>query len=89
MVENISTALSKLRWFLVVAANSAFADKYRGADVKQVGHELGARYILAGSVRKGGNRLRVTAKLVEAATGNHLWAERYDRDLADSFAVHN
>jgi TolB-like protein len=87
MVENISTALSKLRWFLVVAPNSAFADKDRGADVKQVGHELGVRYILAGSVRKGGNRLRVTAKLVEAATGNHLWAERYDRDLADSFAV--
>jgi tetratricopeptide (TPR) repeat protein len=87
MVEDITTALSKLRWFFVIARNSAFAYKARAVDIKQVGRELGVRYILEGSVRKGGNRLRVTAQLVDAATGNHLWAERYDRDLADIFAV--
>jgi TolB-like protein/Flp pilus assembly protein TadD len=87
MVEDITTALSKLRWFFVVAPYSAFPDKDCATNVKQVGHELGVRYVLAGSVRKRRNRLRVTAQLIEAATGNHLWAERYDRDLADSFAV--
>jgi TolB-like protein len=87
MVDDITTALAKLRWFFVVAPKAAFADKDRAINVKQVGCELGVRYILAGSVRKGGDRLRVTAQLVEAATGNHLWAERYDRDLGQSFAV--
>src|SRR5205814_3477200 len=71
----------------VIARNSSFTYKGRAIDVKQVGRELGVRYVLEGSVRKGGNRLRITAQLVEAATGNHLWAERYDRDLNDIFAV--
>jgi adenylate cyclase len=87
MVEEIITALSRLRWFFVIARNSTFTYKGRAVDVKQVGRELGVRYVLEGSIRKSGNRIRVTAQLVEAATGNHLWAERYDRDLADIFAV--
>ena len=87
MVEEIITALSKLRWFFVIARNSSFAYKGRAVDIKQVGRELGVRYVLEGSVRRGGNRLRITAQLVDAATGNHVWAERYDRDLADIFAV--
>jgi adenylate cyclase len=87
MVEEITTALSKLRWFFVIARNSTFAYKGRAVDVKQVGRELGVRYVLEGSVRKGGNRVRVTAQLVEAETGNHVWAERYDRDIGDIFVV--
>jgi adenylate cyclase len=87
MVEEIITALSRIRWFFVIARNSTFTYKGHAVDVKQVGRELGVRYVLEGSVRKSGNRIRVTAQLVEAATGNHVWAERYDRDLADIFAV--
>jgi adenylate cyclase len=87
MVEEIITALSRIRWFFVIARNSTFTYKGRAVDVKQVSRELGVRYVLEGSVRKSGNRIRVTAQLVEAATGNHVWAERYDRDLADIFAV--
>src|SRR5499427_8588142 len=87
MVEEIITALSKMRWFFVIARNSSFTYKGRAVDAKQLGRELGVRYVLEGSVRKGGNRLRITAQLVDAATGNHVWAERYDRDLADIFAV--
>jgi len=87
MVEEITTALSKLRWFFVIARNSCFTYKGRAVDVKQVARELGVRYVLEGSVRKGGDRLRITAQLVEAETGNHVWAERYDRDLSDIFAV--
>ncbi len=87
MVEDITTALSKIRWFFVIARNSSFTYKGRAVDVKQVGRELGVRYVLEGSVRRGGNRLRITAQLVDATTGNHVWAERYDRDLADIFAV--
>ncbi len=87
MVEDITTALSKLRWFFVIARNSASTYKGRAVDVKQVGRELGVRYVLEGSVRRGGNRLRITAQLVDAQSGNHVWAERYDRDLADIFAV--
>jgi tetratricopeptide (TPR) repeat protein len=87
MVEEITTALSKIRWFFVIARNSTFTYKGRAVDVTQIGRELGVRYVLEGSVRKSGNRIRVTAQLVEAATGNHVWAERYDRDLADIFAV--
>ena len=87
MVEDITTALSKIRWFFVIARNSSFAYKGRAIDVKQVGRELGVRYMLEGSVRKGGNRLRITAQLVEAETGNHVWAERYDRDIGDIFVV--
>jgi adenylate cyclase len=87
MVEEIITALSRIRWFFVIARNSTFTYKGHAVDVKQVGRELGVRYVLEGSVRKSSNRIRVTAQLVEAATGNHVWAERYDRDLADIFAV--
>ena len=87
MVEEIITALSRIRWFFVIARNSTFTYKGRAVDVKQVGRELGVRYVLEGSVRKSGSRIRVTAQLVETATGNHIWAERYDRDLADIFVV--
>jgi TolB-like protein/class 3 adenylate cyclase len=87
MVEEIITALSKMRWFFVIARNSSFTYKGRPVDVKRVGRELGVRYVLEGSVRKGGSRLRITTQLVDAESGNHVWAERYDRDLSDIFAV--
>jgi adenylate cyclase len=87
ITEDITTALSKVRWFFVIARNSAFTYKGRAAGVKQVGRELGVRYILEGSVRQAGGLVRITAQLIEAAGGNHVWAERYDRKLADIFAV--
>ena len=87
MAEDIITALSKLRWFFVIARNSSFAYKGKSSDVRQVARELGVRYALEGSVRKAGNRLRITAQLIDAITGNHIWAERYDREVADIFAV--
>jgi adenylate cyclase len=87
IAEDIITALSKSRWLFVIARNSSFTYKGRAVDVKQIGRELGVRYVLEGSVRKSGNRVRITAQLIEAATGAHMWAERYDRDLADIFAV--
>jgi adenylate cyclase len=87
MVEDIITALSRYPSLFVIARNSCFTYKGRAVDVKQVGRELGVRYLLEGSLRKSGNRIRVTAQLVEAETGKHVWAERYDRDLADIFAV--
>ena len=79
MVEEIITALSRVRSFFVIARNSSFTYKGKAVDVKQVGRELGVRYLLEGSVRKAGNRLRITGQLVEAETGAHLWADRYDR----------
>jgi TolB-like protein len=85
--EDIITALSKLRWFLVIARNSSFAYKGKSAPLRQIGEELGVRYLVEGSVRKIGGRVRITAQLNDAATGSQLWAERYDRDLADVFAV--
>jgi len=87
IAEDIITALSRYPSLFVIARNSSFTYKGRAVDVKQVGRELGVRYVLEGSVRKAGNRIRVTAQLVEAGTGNHVWADRYDRDLADIFAV--
>jgi adenylate cyclase len=87
IAEDIITGLSRLRWLFVIARNSSFAYKGRNVDVRQVGRELGVRYILEGSVRKGGNRVRITGQLVEADTGNHLWAERYDRAPDDVFAI--
>jgi adenylate cyclase len=87
MVEDIITSLSRLRDFFVIARNSTFTHKGKAVDIKQVSREFGVRYVLEGSVRKAGNRVRVTAQLIEGATGNHVWAERYDRDLADIFAV--
>src|SRR5262245_57411164 len=85
--EDIITALSRLRWFFVIARNSSFAYKGKAIDVKRAARELGVRYVLEGSVRKGGNRLRITAQLIDASTGNHIWADRYDGDLTDIFAV--
>jgi TolB-like protein len=85
--EDIITGLSKLRWFFVIARNSSFTYKEKAVDVRQVGRELGVRYILEGSVRKGGNRVRITAQLIDAATGKHLWADHYDRELTDIFAL--
>ena len=85
--EDIITALSKLRWFFVIARNSSFTYKGKSVHLKQVAEELGVRYVVEGSVRKGGERLRITAQLNDVATGSHVWAERYDRDLADVFAV--
>jgi adenylate cyclase len=87
IAEDVITALSRYPSLFVIARNSCFTYKGRAVDVKEVGRELGVRYVLEGSLRKSGNRIRVTAQLVEAETGNHLWAERYDRDLADIFAV--
>lgn len=87
IAEDIITALSRFPSLFVIARNSSFSFKERTADVKQVGRELGVRYVLEGSLRKAGNRVRVTAQLIEAETGTHVWAERYDRDLADIFAV--
>ncbi len=85
--EDLLTALSRLRWLFVIARNSSFVYKGRAVDVKQISRELGVRYVLEGSVRKGGNRLRVTVQLIDAATGAHVWAERYDRGVEDVFAV--
>jgi TolB-like protein/class 3 adenylate cyclase len=85
MVEEIITALSRIRWLFVIARNSSFTYKRRSVDVKQVGRELGVRYVLEGSVRKGGNRVRITAQLIEAETGAHLWADRFDGSLEDVF----
>ncbi len=87
MVEEIITALSRIRWLFVIARNSTFTYKGRVVDVKQVGRELGVRYVLEGSVRKGGNRVRITAQLIEAATGSHLWADRFDGSLDDVFEL--
>jgi len=87
IAEDITTALSRYPSLLVIARNSCFTYKGRAVDVKQVGRELRVRYVLEGSVRKSGDRIRVTAQLVEAETGKHVWAERYDRDLADIFAL--
>jgi TolB-like protein/class 3 adenylate cyclase/tetratricopeptide (TPR) repeat protein len=85
MVEEIITALSRMRWLFVIARNSSFTYKGRAADVKQAGRDLGVRYVLEGSVRKAGSRVRVTGQLIDASTGAHLWADRFDGDLADIF----
>src|ERR1700736_2024549 len=85
IAEDVISALSHYPSLFVIARNSTFTYKGRAVDVKQVGRDLGVRYVLEGSLRKSGNRIRVTAQLVEAETGKHVWAERYDRDLADIF----
>jgi adenylate cyclase len=87
MVEDIITGLSRIKWLFVIARNSSFVYKGRAVNVKQVGRDLGVRYVLEGSVRKGGNRVRITSQLIEAETGQHVWAERYDRSLDDIFAL--
>jgi TolB-like protein/Tfp pilus assembly protein PilF len=85
--EDIITALSKLRWFFVIARNSSFVYKAKAVHLKQVAEELGVNYVIEGSVRKVGDRVRITAQLNDVATGSHIWAEHYDRGLADVFAV--
>jgi TolB-like protein len=87
VVEDILTALSRIRWLFVIARQSSFAYKYRAVDVKQIGRELGVRYVTEGSVRKFGNRVRVTAQLIDAETGAHLWADHFDGTLEDIFQL--
>ena len=87
MTEDLITAFSAMRWLSVTARNSTFSYKGQSPDVRQVGRELGVRYVLEGSVRKGGNRVRITAQLIDASDGNHIWAQRYDRELEDIFDV--
>ncbi len=87
IAEDLITALSKLSQLFVIARNSSFTFKGRNVDVRDVSKNLGVRYVLEGSVRKSGNRVRITSQLIDAKTGGHLWAERFDRDLTDIFAV--
>ncbi|TGP13129.1 transcriptional regulator, partial [bacterium M00.F.Ca.ET.227.01.1.1] len=87
MVDDIITGLARIKWLFVIARNSTFSYKGRAVDVKQVGRELGVRYVLEGSVRKAGHSVRVTAQLIDASTGTHIWAERYDRSSDDIFAL--
>ena len=85
MVEEIITALSRIRWLFVIARNSSFTYKDKSVDVKQVGRELGVRYVLEGSVRKAGQRVRITGQLIDVLTGTHLWADRFEGSLGDVF----
>ena len=87
IAEDIITELSRLPWFFVIARNSSFTYKGQSVDVTKIGRELGVAYVLEGSVRKAGNRLRINAQLIDAETGNHIWAERYDREVADIFDI--
>ena len=87
ITEDITTNLSRIRWLFVIARNSSFVFKGQAIDVRQISRELGVRYLLEGSVRKAANRVRITAQLIDAQTSNHIWAERYDRELTDLFAV--
>src|SRR5258708_465754 len=87
VVEDIITALSRFRSLFVIARNSSFTYKGKAVDVRQAGRELGVRYVLEGSIRKASNRMRITAQLIDATSGAHVWADRYDRDLSDIFAV--
>jgi len=87
MVEEIITALSRIKWLFVIARNSSFTYKGKAVDVTQVGRELGVRYVLEGSVRKAGGRVRITAQLIDAFTGSHLWADRFDGSLEDIFEL--
>jgi len=87
MVEDIITGLSRIKWLFVIARNSSFAYKGKSPDIRQVGRELGVRYVLEGSVRKAADRVRITGQLVEAESGRHFWAERYDRAMDDVFAL--
>ena len=85
--EDIIAALSRNRWLMVIARNSSFAFKSEGADVQQIGRQLGVLYVLDGSIRKGGERIRIAVRLIDAGSGRQIWAERYDRVLEDIFAV--
>jgi len=85
VVEEIITSLSRIRWLFVIALNSSFTYKGQAVDVKQVGRELGVRYVLEGSVRKAAGRVRITGQLIDALNGTHLWADRFDGSLEDVF----
>ena len=85
IVEEITTALSRIRWLFVIARNSSFVFKGRAVDVKEIGHQLGVRYVLEGSIRKAANRVRVNAQLIDAGSGAHLWADRFDGSLENVF----
>src|SRR5204862_2836485 len=87
MTEDLITDLSKISALFVIARNSSFAYKGRSVKVQEIGRDLGVRFVLEGSIRKAGNRVRITAQLIDAASGGHLWAERFDRDLTDIFAT--
>ena len=87
MVEEIITALSRFKWLFVIARNSSFTYKGKAVNVKQVGRELGVRYVLEGSVRKAAGKVRITGQLIDAMTGAHIWADRFERDLTDVFAL--
>jgi adenylate cyclase len=87
MVEEITTALSRFKWLFVIARNSSFTFKGQAVDVKEVGRRLGVRYVLEGSVRKASGKVRITGQLIDAVTGAHLWADRFERDLTDVFAL--
>jgi adenylate cyclase len=87
MVEEITTALSRFKWLFVIARNSSFTFKGQAVDVKEVGRRLGVRYVLEGSVRKASGKVRITGQLVDAVTGAHIWADRFERDLTDVFAL--
>jgi adenylate cyclase len=87
MVEEITTALSRFQRLFVVARNSSFTFKGQAVDVKEVGRRLGVRYVLEGSVRKAAGKVRITGQLIDAATGAHIWGDRFERDLTDIFAL--
>ena len=87
MVEEIVTALSRFKWLFVIARNSSFTFKGQAVDIKEVGRRLGVRYVLEGSVRKASGKVRVTGQLIDAVTGAHIWADRFERDLTDVFAL--
>jgi adenylate cyclase len=87
MVEEIITALSRFKWLFVIARNSSFTFKGRAVDIKEVGRRLGVRYVLEGSVRKASGKVRITGQLIDAVTGAHIWADRFERDLNDVFAL--
>jgi adenylate cyclase len=87
MVEEIITALSRFKWLFVIARNSSFTFKGKAVDIKEVGRRLGVRYVLEGSVRKASGKVRITGQLIDAVTGEHIWADRFERDLTDVFAL--
>jgi adenylate cyclase len=87
MVEEIITALSRFKWLFVIAHNSSFTFKGRAVDIKEVGRRLGVRYVLEGSVRKAAGKVRITGQLIDATTGAHLWADRFERNLTDIFVL--
>ena len=87
MVEEIITALSRFKWLFVIARNSSFTFKGKGVDIKEVGRRLGVRYVLEGSVRKASGKVRIIGQLIDAVTGAHIWADRFERDLTDVFAL--